>query len=1193
MQAGQLQTQSLQPDLQISDSLWKRTMDAQAATYAERQSGIQSKMEQSADEIRSTVAKVQQGGGLDAALEGVAKGIQAFGQTMQQIQEQKARIAAAKAEEMAKLKKENSALAKSEIFSALPEMLHAAGQELSNSVDSEGFWTTQQKIDQFIDSYAGNLTPEDITEIRKYAYSEMSSIQGQQLQRQYTNQREVEAKTVDGVIANFKLSTIETAATLKTTTDPTVSTQLVGNILGQIDEVIKGLPQGMAAQSVLEVRNQLINYALVSVGDNVLAREKLNKAQQDQIAWQKAANDIIVQYKDNPQKRDDMLRQLRAGFTGEVETNVTSQNDVYQEAVTGLELIDRVKKYTTPEAPQVGVLATHESSRLIYMDLTAQQSIEQLKPGTDGRNAQYRDTYIQLENARNTIRDRLAKKDQIRSDQITVYQQYRDAESKVNVLRALMAPQPGESQEDYDKRILAAQASGTISSRDQIALTYERASAEMEALKIRDAELKRQEAENNAVLGQYGFADGLGGWESWYNSPENQALRSKGMQAAGSLAGAASNFNIEPSPSVPSASALSSVGHVDAPTGVQLSGALSPFSQTEVPSSNVYITALDKAGSHGKGNAVDFAVAGNPSGVGVASLRGGVVVSAAGGAVEGDTAAGGGYGNFAVVQSPDGTYMLYAHLDQLGVKIGQQVAQGSVLGTMGSTGASGGRHVHVSAWNGHPWRDGTPIPYADWLTGLATEPRSQHFASPASTTGMPPSIQPRQGTATSEAMQRLAPDEAVVLPSGAYYMNGQFYYPSPEQRIEARTTAGGGNLPAAPIGVEASSVVNPAAPLSQNRMSNRRSMYNDPNPENGNYGYAFLRDNHQFRTDLNNTARQLGVPTQWLADIIATATGGTFNPGKNGKGTGLILFSESLAQSLGTSTETLAQMSPSQQLPFVYRYFAGTHGEYAGKYDTIDQLWMSLWYNKEVAFKPPSYWVNNEAMRTGVQWMRRIGHQVGRQYITNVDTYDPHTLHNGYHSGCPTCEALYRADGKTTTGQQVGHAATGNRSVATKTLPPRQAAFLDVIAIAEGTYEKGYQTNFGGAVGNAPWTSAPIGDGRTSNAYGRYQAMSFSWESIMGNAPPTPENQDIFAIRSIVNKRQAGGVFNARTRNEFARFLFKLSPEWASFPANESNEGNYPGQGGYTTVDGLWKFFNERVRYYENAANSVLAHTSR
>lgn len=1192
MQAGQLQTQSLQPNLQISDSLWKRTMDAQAATYAERQSGVQSKMEQSADEIRSVAAKVQQGGGLDAALEGVAKGIQAFGQTMAQVQEQKAKIAAAKAEEMAQLKKENSALAKADIFSALPEMLHAAGQELASSVDSEGFWTTQQKIDQFIDSYAANLTPEDITEIRRYAYSEMSGIQGQQLQRQQTNQREVEAKTVDGIIANFKLSTIETAATLKTTTDPTVSTQLVTNILGQIDEVIKGLPQGMSAQSVLEVRNQLLNYSLVSVGDNVLAREKLNKAQQDQIAWQKAANDIIVKYKDNPQQRDDLLRQLRASFTGEVETAVTSENDVYREAATGLELIDQIKKLTTPEAPQVGVLATHETSRLVYMDLTGQQSIEQLKPGADGRNAQYQDTYVQLENARNTVRDRLAKKDQIRSDQITVYQQYRDAEAKVNVLRTLMAPQPGESQEDYDKRILAAQASGTISSRDQIALTYERASAELEALKIRDAELKRQEAENSAVLGQFGFQDGLSGWESWYNSDENKALRSKGMQAAGQLSGAASNFNIEPSPSVPRASALSSVGHVDAATGVNLNGVLAPFSQSEISSSQVYITALDKEGSHAKGNAVDFAVAGNPSGVGVSSLRGGTVVSAAGGAVEGDTMAGGGYGNYAVVQSPDGTYFLYAHLDQLGVKIGQQVGQGTVLGTMGNTGQSGGTHVHVSAWSGHPFKGGSPVPYADWLTGLASEPSSRNFQSPASTTGMPPSIQPRQGTATNEAMQRLAPDEAVVLPSGAYYMNGQFYYPSPEQRIEARTTAGGGNLPAAPIGVEASSVVNPAAPLSQNRMSNRRSMYNNPNPENGNYGYAYIRDNAQFRVDLNSTARQLGIPTQWLADIIATATGGTFNPGQNGKGTGLILFSESLAQSLGTSAETLARMTPSQQLPFVYRYFAGSHGEYAGKYDTIDQLWMSLWYNKEVAFKQPSYWVNNEAMRTGVQWMRRIGNQVGRQYVTNVDTFDPHILHNGYHSGCPTCEALYRADGRTTTGQQAGSAATGNRSVATRTLPPRQAAFLDVIAMAEGTYEKGYQTNFGGEVGNAPWTSSPFRDS-SSDAYGRYQAMSFSWREIMGDAPPTPENQDIFAIKSIVNKRQSGGVFNARTRNEFARFLFRLAPEWASFPADESNTGAYPDQGGYTTVDGLWKFFNERIAYYERASSSVLSHTSR
>ena len=54
-----------------------------------------------------------------------------------------------------------------------------------------------------------------------------------------------------------------------------------------------------------------------------------------------------------------------------------------------------------------------------------------------------------------------------------------------------------------------------------------------------------------------------------------------------------------------------------------------------------------------------------------------------------------GYGNIVVFQHSDGSgYSIYTHLESFSVAEGDTVRQGGVLGVMGSTGASTGRHVH-------------------------------------------------------------------------------------------------------------------------------------------------------------------------------------------------------------------------------------------------------------------------------------------------------------------------------------------------------------------------------------------------------------------------------------------------------------------------------------------------------------------
>jgi len=54
----------------------------------------------------------------------------------------------------------------------------------------------------------------------------------------------------------------------------------------------------------------------------------------------------------------------------------------------------------------------------------------------------------------------------------------------------------------------------------------------------------------------------------------------------------------------------------------------------------------------------------------------------------------GGYGNYVVMTHPNGTQTLYAHVSRILARVGQKLAQGSQIATIGSTGNSTGCHLH-------------------------------------------------------------------------------------------------------------------------------------------------------------------------------------------------------------------------------------------------------------------------------------------------------------------------------------------------------------------------------------------------------------------------------------------------------------------------------------------------------------------
>ena len=95
------------------------------------------------------------------------------------------------------------------------------------------------------------------------------------------------------------------------------------------------------------------------------------------------------------------------------------------------------------------------------------------------------------------------------------------------------------------------------------------------------------------------------------------------------------------------------------------------------------------------------------SAVDIASFYGSPIYAAAGGTVMIAKSAGynGGYGNYIVVQHPNGAQTLYGHLSQVLVSAGDHVSQGALIGKMGDSGHSTGTHLHfellggIRSWN--------------------------------------------------------------------------------------------------------------------------------------------------------------------------------------------------------------------------------------------------------------------------------------------------------------------------------------------------------------------------------------------------------------------------------------------------------------------------------------------------------------
>ncbi|MEP0919431.1 peptidoglycan DD-metalloendopeptidase family protein [Leptolyngbya sp. DQ-M1] len=173
----------------------------------------------------------------------------------------------------------------------------------------------------------------------------------------------------------------------------------------------------------------------------------------------------------------------------------------------------------------------------------------------------------------------------------------------------------------------------------------------------------------------------------------------------------------------------------------------------------------------------------------------------------------------------------------------------------------------------------------------------------------------------------------------------------------------------------------------------------------------------------------------------------------------------------------------------------------------------------------------------------------------------------------------------TSQGSSVGSSATGGSRVADTSLPPNRAAFLDMIAWAEGTAgENGYRTTFGGGLFNSykdhPDLTGELKYGGVSNASGRYQFMAIdppTWENCkraLSLSDFSPINQDKAAVYLLQQRNALGDVDAGRVEAA----LDKVSYEWASLPPYR-----YPGQGTKTTAECV-AYYNDRLKLYQGGS---------
>ena len=394
-----------------------------------------------------------------------------------------------------------------------------------------------------------------------------------------------------------------------------------------------------------------------------------------------------------------------------------------------------------------------------------------------------------------------------------------------------------------------------------------------------------------------------------------------------------------------------------------------------------------------------------------------------------------GYGLNVGILGPDGLIYHYAHLSATNVVQGQQVSAGEVIALSGESGSPGSQHLHF---------------------GVHSRDRSQAFnpediLAKHAANGGP---QPR----TAGFTQPSIPRGAIPIGKSKFLLNGKLYDMSdPKKPVNAATTVrrstvnlprGGSPLAqlhsanvaspagregAYPSGMPASAgtkqagaqpqqpravQVSASKPVRNSYASNRASDYPANLQPDHHHGYTKLANNKPLAAAINRVANKYGMPGQWLADVIAYESAGTFSPTiDNGMGfSGLIQFGDAILQDLGITRAQLNSMTAVEQMKYVDQYL-GLRLRQSGVKAYKGPEWLVAGINQgnvgiqqvdrygAKAILDPK---NSDGYTTLLKYMQTLGKYSGRQYdyLGNRAKRTSAVIHSTQRPNCSICANL-------------------------------------------------------------------------------------------------------------------------------------------------------------------------------------------
>jgi murein DD-endopeptidase MepM/ murein hydrolase activator NlpD len=360
-----------------------------------------------------------------------------------------------------------------------------------------------------------------------------------------------------------------------------------------------------------------------------------------------------------------------------------------------------------------------------------------------------------------------------------------------------------------------------------------------------------------------------------------------------------------------------------------------------------------------------------------------------------------GWGTLVTVRTPDGFVEQFNHLAGTRVSIGQVIPPGTIVGKMGSTGGSTGPHLDFRVL-----RNGTPD--AQVLSGAQSTTmnpvdymrmRGQQTATPLGVGRPPNQPSPANNNPLARAQQ---------LWQSTFLVN-----PVTNTGTQARGSGTGGR-----------SIQNNATPFNQALASTRRNPYREglvKNDGEANHGYEALRRDRNLRIAVHQTASRLGIPSQWIADLIDYETAGTWQAGvRNHLGCVGMQFCGSdtintpgeldeVAKQFGGNLERARQHLTEIGLVGQLRYFEQYFMRYAnGGRDLTDitRLYAG-WNGGPGRIRNPGSLVSDGNTRGNPlqHHIERLGNRTGRRYDLRSSTRgaDIGHTHTTAVQGCPLC----------------------------------------------------------------------------------------------------------------------------------------------------------------------------------------------